>query len=142
MRSRAGSRASSWSAAPTTAGDVRVHVEVAVADLEAGWSYQGSWALLRMMRAHFSRQRPPNVDYTEFPLVLQLPVYAPYSPENEARFCHTRRDATRGDERRRRRGPNDPLVGRSRSSIRRKPKCGWMIIIGSSKRNARQSAIA
>ncbi|WP_163294825.1 hypothetical protein, partial [Enterobacter hormaechei] len=41
---------------------------LAVADLEAGWSYQGSWALLRMMRAHFSRQRPPNVDYTEFPL--------------------------------------------------------------------------
>ncbi len=59
---------------------------LAVADLEAGWSYQGSWALLRMMRAHFSRQRPPNVDYTEFPLVLQLPVYAPYSPENEARM--------------------------------------------------------
>ncbi|VFT08014.1 type VI secretion protein IcmF [Pseudomonas aeruginosa] len=53
---------------------------LAVADLEAGWSYQGSWALLRMMRAHFSRQRPPNVDYTEFPLVLQLPVYAPLQP--------------------------------------------------------------
>ena len=39
-----------------------------------------------MMRAHFSRQRPPTSDYTEFPLVLQLPVYAPYSPENEARM--------------------------------------------------------
>ncbi|MGV8488759.1 hypothetical protein ACV34S_34290, partial [Pseudomonas aeruginosa] len=43
-------------------------------------------ALPGEVRTHHAQQRPPNVDYTEFPLVLQLPVYAPYSPENEARM--------------------------------------------------------
>ncbi|MDU9034644.1 type VI secretion system protein ImpL [Pseudomonas corrugata] len=45
-----------------------------VRDLEAGWEYQGPWALLRLMRSLVSVQRQPNVDYTDFPLTLQLPV--------------------------------------------------------------------
>jgi type VI secretion system protein ImpL len=45
-----------------------------VRDLEAGWEYGGPWSLLRLMRAHFSVQRQPNVDYTDFPLTLRLPV--------------------------------------------------------------------
>lgn len=47
-----------------------------VRDLEAGWEYGGPWSLLRMMRAHFSVQRQPSMDYTEFPLALRLPVTA------------------------------------------------------------------
>ncbi|MGJ7517127.1 type VI secretion system protein [Pseudomonas baetica] len=47
-----------------------------VRDLEAGWEYSGPWSLLRLMRAHYSVQRQPNVDYTEFPLSLRLPVTA------------------------------------------------------------------
>ncbi|MFL6532725.1 MAG: type VI secretion system protein ImpL, partial [Pseudomonas sp.] len=47
-----------------------------VRDLEAGWEYQGPWSLLRLMRSLGSAQRQPNVDYTDFPLALQLPVTA------------------------------------------------------------------
>lgn len=47
-----------------------------VRDLEAGWEYDGPWSLLRMMRAHFSVQRQPSMDYTDFPLTLRLPVTA------------------------------------------------------------------
>ncbi|SDB13837.1 type VI secretion system protein ImpL [Pseudomonas sp. NFACC23-1] len=47
-----------------------------VRDLEAGWEYQGPWSLLRLMRSLVSVQRQPNVDYTDFPLALQLPVTA------------------------------------------------------------------
>ena len=47
-----------------------------VRDLEAGWEYQGPWSLLRLMRSLVSSQRQPNVDYTDFPLALQLPVTA------------------------------------------------------------------
>ena len=47
-----------------------------VRDLEAGWEYQGPWSLLRLMRSLVSAQRQPNVDYTDFPLALQLPVTA------------------------------------------------------------------
>ncbi|WP_210639167.1 type VI secretion protein IcmF/TssM N-terminal domain-containing protein [Pseudomonas sp. Tri1] len=47
-----------------------------VRDLEAGWEYQGPWSLLRLMRSLVSVQRQPNVDYTDFPLTLQLPVTA------------------------------------------------------------------
>lgn len=47
-----------------------------VRDLEAGWEYGGPWSLLRMMRAHFSVQRQPSMDYTDFPLTLRLPVTA------------------------------------------------------------------
>ncbi|WP_053157192.1 type VI secretion protein IcmF/TssM N-terminal domain-containing protein [Pseudomonas sp. Pf153] len=45
-----------------------------VRDLEAGWEYEGPWSLLRLMRSLVSVQRQPNVDYTDFPLTLQLPV--------------------------------------------------------------------
>lgn len=45
-----------------------------VRDLEAGWEYGGPWSLLRLMRAHFSVQRQPSMDYTDFPLTLRLPV--------------------------------------------------------------------
>ncbi|WP_434630273.1 type VI secretion system protein ImpL [Pseudomonas sp. Z1-29] len=47
-----------------------------VRDFEAGWEYQGPWSLLRLMRSLGSAQRQPNVDYTDFPLALQLPVTA------------------------------------------------------------------
>ncbi|WP_025111459.1 type VI secretion protein IcmF/TssM N-terminal domain-containing protein [Pseudomonas sp. H1h] len=47
-----------------------------VRDMEAGWEYGGPWSLLRLMRAHFSVQRQPNLDYTDFPLALRLPVTA------------------------------------------------------------------
>jgi type VI secretion system protein ImpL len=45
-----------------------------VRDLEAGWEYSGPWSLLRLMRSHVSVQRQPNLDYTDFPLTLRLPV--------------------------------------------------------------------
>lgn len=48
---------------------------LAVYDLEAGWEYTGPWALLRLMRTHVAVQRQPNIDYTDFPLTFQLPVY-------------------------------------------------------------------
>ncbi|VVO48273.1 type VI secretion system protein [Pseudomonas fluorescens] len=55
-----------------------------VRDLEAGWEYGGPWSLLRLMRAHFSVQRQPSMDYTDFPLTLRLPVTgAPDSVTNE-----------------------------------------------------------
>ncbi|MEO9335046.1 type VI secretion protein IcmF/TssM N-terminal domain-containing protein [Pseudomonas guguanensis] len=47
---------------------------MAVNGLEAGWEYRGPWALLRMMRSHVVPQRLPNMDYTDFPLTLQVPV--------------------------------------------------------------------
>lgn len=59
---------------------------LAVADLEAGWEYTGHWALLRLVRAHISVQRQPSIDYTDFPLTLQLPVYAPYSTDTYAQM--------------------------------------------------------
>ncbi|WP_260954566.1 type VI secretion protein IcmF/TssM N-terminal domain-containing protein [Pseudomonas citri] len=48
--------------------------DLVVRNLEAGWEYQGPWSLLRLMRSLVSAQRQPNVDYTDFPLTLQLPV--------------------------------------------------------------------
>ncbi|MHA6493089.1 type VI secretion system protein [Pseudomonas borbori] len=59
---------------------------LAVTDLEAGWQYTGPWALLRLIRSHVTVARQPNADYTEFPLTLQLPVYAPYSPDTQAQM--------------------------------------------------------
>ncbi|MGY4533158.1 type VI secretion system protein ImpL [Pseudomonas sp. TE3786] len=59
---------------------------LAVNDLEAGWEYTGPWALLRLMRSHVAVQRQASVDYTQFPLTLQLPVYAPYSSETQAQM--------------------------------------------------------
>ncbi|KPN91130.1 type VI secretion system protein [Pseudomonas nunensis] len=47
-----------------------------VRDLEAGWEYGGPWSLLRLMRSHQSVTRQPNMDFTDFPLTLRLPVTA------------------------------------------------------------------
>lgn len=47
-----------------------------VRDFEAGWEYGGPWSLLRLIRSHQSVQRQPNMDYTDFPLTLRLPVTA------------------------------------------------------------------
>ncbi|WP_044874337.1 type VI secretion protein IcmF/TssM N-terminal domain-containing protein [Pseudomonas sp. LFM046] len=60
-------------------GDQRPSIDplqpsMAVSDLEAGWEYRGPWALLRLMRAHVVLQRQPSMDYTDFPLTLQVPV--------------------------------------------------------------------
>jgi len=47
-----------------------------VRDFEADWEYGGPWSLLRLIRAHQSVQRQPNMDFTDFPLALRLPVTA------------------------------------------------------------------
>lgn len=57
---------------------------MAVADLEAGWEYNGPWALLRLMRSHLILQHQPGSDYTDFPLALQVPVRALASREPQA----------------------------------------------------------
>ncbi|SFX65832.1 type VI secretion protein IcmF/TssM N-terminal domain-containing protein [Azotobacter vinelandii] len=57
---------------------------LAVADREAGWEYTGPWALLRLMRTHIAVQRQSYVDYTDFPLTFQLPVYGAYSSDSRA----------------------------------------------------------
>ncbi|WP_175650012.1 type VI secretion system protein [Pseudomonas sp. Marseille-P9899] len=54
-----------------------------VSGLEAEWQYQGPWALLRLISAHSSMLRQPNVDYTEFPLSLEVPVHAQPEEENQ-----------------------------------------------------------
>ncbi|QQZ44389.1 type VI secretion system protein ImpL [Pseudomonas sp. SK3(2021)] len=56
---------------------------LAVRDLEAGWEYGGPWSLLRLMRSHSSIQRQPNLDYTDFPLALRLPVTAQTNTEEQ-----------------------------------------------------------
>ncbi|MCV4286381.1 type VI secretion system protein ImpL [Pseudomonas capsici] len=58
--------------------------DLRVNGLEAEWQYLGPWSLLRLMSAHVSVQRQPNVDYTEFPLSLEVPVHAPANEENQA----------------------------------------------------------
>lgn len=55
-----------------------------VSGVEAEWQYQGPWALLRMIAAHSSMLRQPNVDYTEFPLSLEVPVHAQPEEENQS----------------------------------------------------------
>ncbi|MDU9389024.1 type VI secretion system protein [Pseudomonas sp. zfem002] len=57
-----------------------------VSGLEAEWQYQGPWALLRMMAAHSSMLRQPNVDYTEFPLSLEVPVHAQPEEDNQTQM--------------------------------------------------------
>ncbi|MDH4584389.1 type VI secretion system protein ImpL [Pseudomonas sp. BN415] len=57
---------------------------MAVADLEAGWEYRGPWALLRLMRSHVVLQRQPSMDYTDFPLTLQVPVRGAPSGNQQA----------------------------------------------------------
>lgn len=57
---------------------------MAVADLEAGWEYRGPWALLRLMRSHVVLQRQPSMDYTDFPLTLQVPLRGAPSGNQQA----------------------------------------------------------
>lgn len=60
-----------------------VQQQLHVSGLEAEWQYEGPWALLRMIAAHSSMLRQPNVDYTEFPLSLAVPVHAQPEEENQ-----------------------------------------------------------
>lgn len=57
---------------------------LAVFEYEAGWEYEGPWALLRLLRTHVAFERLAIIDYSETPLAFRLPVYAPYSPDNHA----------------------------------------------------------
>ncbi|WP_024658999.1 type VI secretion protein IcmF/TssM N-terminal domain-containing protein [Pseudomonas syringae USA007] len=57
--------------------------DLRVGGLEAEWQYIGPWSLLRLMSAHVSMQRQPNMDYTEFPLSLEVPVHAPANEGNQ-----------------------------------------------------------
>jgi type VI secretion system protein ImpL len=59
---------------------------MAVHGLEAGWEYRGPWALLRMMRSHVVPQRLPNMDYTDFPLTLQVPVRGTQDPGTQSQM--------------------------------------------------------
>lgn len=47
---------------------------LSVADLQAEWSYEGPWALLRFIRANQAVERFPAADSVDRPLALQLPV--------------------------------------------------------------------
>ncbi|MDY7560403.1 type VI secretion protein IcmF/TssM N-terminal domain-containing protein [Pseudomonas sp. CCC3.2] len=60
-----------------------LQADLRVSGLEAEWQYQGPWSLLRLMGAHVSTQRQPNMDYTDFPLSLEVPVHAPQNEENQ-----------------------------------------------------------
>lgn len=57
---------------------------LAVFEYEAGWEYEGPWALLRLLRAHVAFERLPTIDYSETPLAFQLPVRAHSSGDNHA----------------------------------------------------------
>lgn len=57
---------------------------LAVFEYEAGWEYEGPWALLRLLRTHVAFERLATIDYSETPLAFRLPVYAPYSIDNYA----------------------------------------------------------
>ncbi|MBU1333166.1 MAG: type VI secretion system protein ImpL [Gammaproteobacteria bacterium] len=59
---------------------------MAVSELEAGWEYRGPWALMRLLRSHIVMQRQPSMDYTEFPLTLQVPVRGSWDGSPEARM--------------------------------------------------------
>ncbi|EJM75610.1 type VI secretion system protein [Pseudomonas sp. GM55] len=57
-----------------------------VRDFEAGWEYGGPWSLLRLIRSHQSVQRQPNMDFTDFPLTLRLPVTAQTSTAGQTQM--------------------------------------------------------
>ncbi|OEC34812.1 type VI secretion system protein ImpL [Pseudomonas cuatrocienegasensis] len=59
---------------------------MAVSELEAGWEYRGPWALMRLLRSHIVMQRQPSMDYTEFPLTLQVPVRGAWDGSTQARM--------------------------------------------------------
>lgn len=47
---------------------------MAVFETEAGWEYEGSWALLRFIRDHQAYQRLPAQDLNDRPLAFQVPT--------------------------------------------------------------------
>ncbi|WAJ39839.1 type VI secretion system protein [Pseudomonas sp. GOM7] len=59
---------------------------MAVNELEAGWEYRGPWALLRLLRTHVMPPLLPNVDYTDFPLTLQVPVHGIWDATPQAQM--------------------------------------------------------
>jgi type VI secretion system protein ImpL len=63
-----------------------LQAELAVYEYEAGWQYQGPWALLRLLRTHVAFERLPTIDYSETPLAFRVPVYAPQSSDNHAQM--------------------------------------------------------
>jgi type VI secretion system protein ImpL len=64
--------------------DDPLQTTLAVYEYEAGWEYQGPWALLRLLRTHVAFERLATIDYSETPLAFRLPVYAPHSSDNHA----------------------------------------------------------
>ncbi len=60
--------------------------EMTVSGLEAGWKYEGPWALLRLLRAHATAEYPPGGEYSDFPLVLHLPVGDAIGKSRQARM--------------------------------------------------------
>lgn len=59
---------------------------LAVYQYEAGWEYDGPWALLRLLRSHVAFERLTTIDYNETPLAFRVPVYAPSSSDNQAQM--------------------------------------------------------
>ncbi|MEO4049220.1 type VI secretion system protein [Pseudomonas sp. CAU 1711] len=59
---------------------------LAVYQYEAGWEYDGPWALLRLLRNHVAFERLTTIDYNETPLAFRVPVYAPGSSDNQAQM--------------------------------------------------------
>lgn len=47
---------------------------LAVSEMQASWTYDGPWALLRFIRANQAVERFPAADNSDRPLALQLPV--------------------------------------------------------------------
>ncbi|KTT04968.1 hypothetical protein SB14R_02695 [Pseudomonas oryzihabitans] len=47
---------------------------LAVYDTEAGWEYEGAWALLRFIRDHQAYERLPTQDLSDRPLAFQVPT--------------------------------------------------------------------
>ncbi|MEF9672368.1 hypothetical protein QNM99_08415 [Pseudomonas sp. PCH446] len=50
---------------------------LAVADRQASWSYEGTWALLRFIRANQAGNHFATQDEGDRPLALQLPLRSP-----------------------------------------------------------------
>lgn len=47
---------------------------LAVYETEAGWEYEGAWALLRFIRDHQAYERLPTQDLSDRPLAFQIPT--------------------------------------------------------------------
>ncbi|NWD71831.1 type VI secretion system protein ImpL [Pseudomonas gingeri] len=57
--------------------DAPAQSALAVADLQASWSYEGAWALLRFIHAHQAGNHFTTQDEGDRPLALQLPLRSP-----------------------------------------------------------------